>query len=254
MLPAHEVLGISNISCKSERYTLSHYLLTDEVLHKVGIIKTYLQDSTVKPQQRPIAIAGHSVGAWVLQRVVTSLSDYNFKSIGLITPTIVDIHKSNGGVKLTFINRIMPFFNVLVSGLSFLLSVLPNVLITPIVQMLLSRNNENSNDANLIETTKKLITSPTIVKNCLGLAADEMVHIRANWEFQDDFFLNNGIKKWIFFTNNDNWVSNTTRDQMMSRYGDCEDISFIRNDKIPHNFSINHYNELAQLTAEQVEL
>lgn len=76
--------------------------LDDQISHKISLLNDWvLRKKSDKP--REVILCGHSVGAWMIQRIaVESMANKNMKIklIGLLTPTVADIAKSDRGSKL----------------------------------------------------------------------------------------------------------------------------------------------------------
>lgn len=212
--PAWEILGISHAgmnSCSEEVSPV--YSLEQQIDHKIEIINRYCLDG------KPIIIMGHSVGAFMVQKITTSR---RLKSkvirVGLLTPTVIDIHKSEKGVKLTSITRWCPSFHNVVSTLNWALfeKLLPTKITKSIISLLV-----DDPQSCLGATTELLVTNSRFVKQALGLAAEEVRVIRSDWAYQKEFLLlcqENDTKIWWLFSEKDHWVSPTTRNDIIDFY------------------------------------
>ncbi|KAH3680877.1 hypothetical protein WICPIJ_008090 [Wickerhamomyces pijperi] len=248
-----EVLGISHAGFEPE---VGHcdkvFTLKEQVQHKIEIIEQFLNTE----KQRDIWIFGHSVGCYIAQRVLSesdkdSKLRQRLKFIGLITPTIVDIHKSAKGVRMHGVSQIVPNFNVYISKLTYLTSMLPGFALDGLVNYVV----RNSTILDSFNVTKKFLTNENTVKQCLGLAIEEMREIQDTWEynfkFMEDF---SHVQKWFFFTHPDSWVSlETQKDIETKLVNEHSKHSCIdRDDEIGHSFCIDRSVEFCEITLRRL--
>ncbi|SCV06056.1 LANO_0H21132g1_1 [Lachancea nothofagi CBS 11611] len=212
--PEWEMLGISHAGMNScDTIECPVYSLQEQITHKIKVINNYTW------QSRPLIIMGHSVGAFMVQKIAMAAKLMGkVTRLGLLTPTVIDIHKSEKGLKLVRANLLIPRFHEVVSTISWILfeKLFPTFLTLRIISVMVGDVNSCIGAA-----TKLLITNSRFVKQALGLAAEEMQVIRSDWSFQDEFLrhckhLN--IKIWWLFSANDHWVSADARQDLIQFY------------------------------------
>ncbi|CEP60316.1 bifunctional triacylglycerol lipase/ester hydrolase LALA0_S01e07910g [Lachancea lanzarotensis] len=238
--PDWEILGISHAGMNScDTIQCPVYTLKEQNDHFVAVINRYSKAG------RPLIIMGHSVGAYLTQRV--ALSNHlvgNVVRIGLITPTLIDIHDSDKGRKLTPITAWIPRFHELVAGLSWVLfeKMLPTSLTSNLLSTLMRVDPQSA----MAIATRTLVTNSRFIKQALGLATEEMRVIRSDWEFQrtfTEFCQARNIKIWFLFSNNDHWVSEQTRKDLIQFFEANGDPTMLKIDVSPtleHAFVRRH--------------
>lgn len=251
-----EILGISHAGFEPD---VDHcdkiFTLEEQVKHKIEVTEQFLEnrDEAV----RDVWIFGHSVGCFIAQRVITESSkDSRFrqglKFIGLITPTIIDIHKSHKGAKLSSIAQLLPNFDTYVSKLTRIIRIIPNFIIDKAVEFAM----RNSTILDSFSITMKFITNENIVKQSLGLAIEEMNEIQDTWDYNLQFMKdldNKDVIKWFFFTHPDNWVSQETQVEITERLVEPFQGAFVdRDDDIGHSFCIDRSAEFCEITLESL--
>jgi len=262
-----EILGISHAGHSitvAETFD-AVFSLQNQIDHKVAIIEEYLQKSGSDDDKdddddddvvvdkddiyksRDVLIMGHSVGTWIMERIVLKMSDrVNFKFIGFITPTIIDIHKSEKGKILYPLVKLIPFFNTLVAKFSLILRLLPDRIITFILSQVLSNAPSHA-----LESTKAFISNNEYIRQSLGLATEEMHTIQSDWQYLEHFLqATRKIPKWFFFSNVDHWVDNRTQHEIMERINDAENCFAENSDELLHSFCVNQSLEFAEITTK----
>lgn len=260
-----EVLGISHAGFKSnsnnstatekDTDTEKIYTLDEQVQHKIEIIKSYMNAAEKEShgngsngsKMREIYILGHSVGCWLVQRLVDLTPELNYKFIGFICPVVINLHKSRkGSVLLSLSNVFGPQFYKPAILLSKLLSYTP----VSVVNMLLNRVLQTDDDS-VRDVTKSFITSSSLVKQSLGLASEEILKIQNDWQYQDIWFSKyDYIKKWIFMTSPDDWLSDSTQTELTDILCDAKNVDFDRDNSISHGFCIAQSEEFAKITVD----
>ncbi|KAM3162067.1 hypothetical protein ACU8KH_04199 [Lachancea thermotolerans] len=243
--PDWEILGISHAGMNScNDIACPVYTLQEQINHKVDVINSYAQGN------KKITIMGHSVGAFIAQKVVTSgLLNGEVARVGLLTPTVIDIHKSEKGLKLTAITERFPRFHQLVSALDWIAfeKLFPDFLTSWIIS-----HFADDPKTCLGAATRLLLTNSRFVKQALGLATEEMQVIRSDWEYQKDFLHyceTKGAKIWWLFSDNDHWVSSETRKdliQFYERHSSPELVSIDVSTAIEHAFVRRHAQVVVQ--------
>lgn len=252
-LPTVEILGISQTGHQIPEKTgdKSNYGtvvgLQGQIDHKVALIEEFLGDGG----DRDVLIMGHSVGTWMIERIVLKLGDrVNFKFIGFITPTIIDIHKSDKGKAFAPLIKIFPVVNLILPQLSHLLRLIPD----KFVNFLLSKVLKNPPD-HALESTKLFITNPQQITQSIGLAHEELQVIQNDWDFFENEFLQQtlSIPKWFYFSNVDHWVNNNTQAEITEKVERLENVTVESSDEIVHSFCINQSEEFAEITTRALE-
>ncbi|KAH3669554.1 hypothetical protein WICMUC_004976 [Wickerhamomyces mucosus] len=248
-----EILGISHRGFNDDSKDSNVYTLDEQIYHKISVIEHYLNDG------RELYIIGHSVGSFIMQRILTYTSKTssssssltnNVKFIGFITPTIVDIHKSSKGSLLYTVNKWLTDFNIYVSKLTFVTEYIPNIILNPTIKYVMN----HSNILDSFEITKKFVKSPYLVKQTLGLASEEMFKIQDTWDYNHEFMQKfSKVQKWWFFTSPDNWISDLTQQDIKDKLIDKFDQNLLNRDHdIRHSFSINHSDKFADITINRL--
>lgn len=245
--PTWEILGISHAGTviessqlkKFRKNPLPIYDLKQQTQHKIDIINKINNDPN-----RELVIMGHSVGAYIAQHVVSSPDLVGRVSkLGLITPTIRDIHKSSHGLIFT---RVFNYISNVNEYLSFISSNIFNKLIPAYwTKLLISFAMGCSFDEyHIILGTFLLLTQQETLRQVLGLAAHEMLEIRDDWAFQEKLLTkckDNGTKLWLLFSDNDHWVSQHTQAELIKFLKDRYPEQLLRVDvdkDIKHSFVV----------------
>ncbi|CAM9017761.1 unnamed protein product [Wickerhamomyces anomalus] len=220
--------------------------LQGQIDHKVAVIEEFLSDGA--GANRDVLIMGHSVGSWMMERIVLKLLDkVNFKFIGFITPTIIDIHKSEKGRTAYPLIKILPYLNILLAKFSSLLGYLPE----RITRFLLSQTLKNP-PAHALESAGIFISNPQHIRQSIGLATEELNVIHNDWEFFENEFLKQTttIPKWFFFSNVDHWVTNETQKEITERVESVENVFVENSDEMVHSFCVKQSEEFAKVTSK----
>lgn len=236
-LTGFEILGISHAGFCTDDPTSKIYSLEDQIQHKVDVLNEYVEGD------RPVYIMGHSVGSWIMQRIVDR-TKFNYKFIGFITPTIVDIHKSTKGSVLHPIVSNMSWFYKFVGTVSKALNCLPNSIITYLINSFINTEFQGAKDI-----TNQFISNYQFVEQSLGLATEEMLRIQSDWEYQNKFFNDHkSVNKWIFFTSPDHWVNDETQANLEKLLKDDKRVLLDRNNTLRHSFCISQSELFAETT------
>ncbi len=242
------------------------YSLDDQIDHKVDLITSFIDDKELFQRESnsviEMILMGHSVGAWVVQRLSNRLislkrPDLQLNFVGLVTPTIYDIVKSQKGVYFSRISSwislpvITPFFATVLNDYA------PLSVKKRLLQFFIGSAPEHG-----VKATTTLISNPQIIKQCLTMAEEEMKTITIANESDLQFWANanNGIfKVWCFFVKNDHWVSNETRQSIIDTHKDVANVKFIVADdhegysNIDHAFCMNHSDRFANITVDVIK-
>lgn len=245
------------------------YNLEYQIQHKVDILKKHVLEGHIK-----LSFMCHSVGCYVTQRVIQCLlgdkeiSDkIHVEFVGFICPTIVDIAKSDSGVLFTKLFNILPVISIAVFFVRFLQLLLPDSWARAIIKNYAIDSPALCDDilkeahVNAIDATFKIYKSPRIVRQALLLAREELNVIHRDDEFNNWFFEKfpetTGAKIWCFFAHSDYWVHDNTRDYILGRYHDLENmrVRFQVGDSdqketkaIGHSFCVDQTAEFVEVT------
>lgn len=268
-IPSFELLALAHtgfnfeeqvLDRTGEDLTLGFYDLEFQIQQKVKILKEKIEK---KNSNVNLYFLSHSMGSFVLQRVVKRLLDdkisekINIKFLGLAFPTIMDIAQSDSGQKLTSLSSVLPIVSI-ASILSRISSYLPGSIRKYAISTFLTRPKLNTKEAtesfeNSVNTTAKFVSSSGAVRQALELAKQEMECITRDIDTNDWFFKTlpekYGIKMWSFFGTKDHWVKNDTRDFLMRRYYDSPgpNVLFQMADH-SHGFCISESVEFSDVT------
>ncbi|KAL3231790.1 Lipid droplet-associated triacylglycerol lipase [Nakaseomyces bracarensis] len=249
--PSWELLAISHAGAvieSSQLKRLDHkapiYDLNEQINHKIEIINKY------STPDRKLIIMGHSVGAYMVQKIVASSNLVgSVVKMGLLTPTVIDIHKSSHGVLFT---KAFEWAANLYEYLPFLSDIAFNKLIPSYWTKLLVSFMMGCawDDHHIILGTFLLLTQRETLRQVLGLASVEMRQIRNDWSFQKtliDQCKQNGTDIWILFSGNDHWVSNNTMAELITFYKErCPEnkLQVDVHNNIKHSFVVSNVDTI----------
>lgn len=258
-----EVLIISHINEYADT-SKQAYTLKEQISLKVEVIENFIKyengdvNTRVKTELRDVYILGHSVGAYMTQRIVKEIDTIcNIKFIGLLFPTIIDISKSEKGSKLTNIIKKMPKFFIYVSWLAKLISCIPVFLLLPLLSFFM-KIKKTSYKSIIMNCILKFLCNNNYVIQALKLSADEMKLIKCDDNFNRSFFKKYNGKVWCYFAHEDHWISHDTRDFIFTNYDADKSIMQVcgestESKRLPHSFVLNHSDEFSKLTVETMD-
>ncbi|KAI9837448.1 MAG: hypothetical protein M1819_007096 [Sarea resinae] len=226
-------------------------------------------DGNVKQCRVKIILMGHSVGSYILLELLrrhrlpaSQANNGHLDIVGgiLLFPTVTHIAKSPSGQKFTALSKI-PNFAAIVGMLARVLTaVIPSGFLHHLIKLITRFPDEAA------KTTAEFLQSRTGVQQALCMAQDEMTTITEDcwddevWGAASDRSkgANLSYPKLIFyFGQNDNWVADHTRDDLIAARGDSPDQNegwrprmMIDETGIPHGFSIRHSAPVAEKTSE----
>lgn len=226
----------------------------------------------VKPCK--VVLIGHSVGAYIALEVLQShrarypspLVDHvsgcgevlDITAAILLTPTILDIALSSNGKVLAPTLKYIPWFPLFASlAAQCVTKVLPTSWLAKLVKAVMGRHTLDE----AVGSTISFLRSRNGVRQSLGMAADEMRDIGEDvwgeeiWgvsdtgkkDFDEDGWtkVNNSSELVFYFANQDHWVADQTREQIISTRGGKEGIGRPRMivaevDELVHGWCISH--------------
>ncbi|KAI3403801.2 hypothetical protein KGF56_003436 [Candida oxycetoniae] len=280
-------IGYLGFVKESTQQSQRTYSVQEQIDHKYTIIKQIVtQHKQVEPSSRSkppsLYFLSHSLGSFIIQRTILKLFQdeelagrFEIKFNGMITPTIYDIAGSESGSKFVKMMQWgLPFVGV-AATLSMLASYIP----IGIQEWILNWHFRDIKEDTIVDTgigtnygldnsinaTIQFINSPIAIKQCLCMAKDEMEVIDKSDLVNDWFFSNSNkqarFKNWIFFAQNDHWVSQDTRNYLLGKYKVGQDntgpnffeICQNRERPIMHAFCINQSEEFANITIDRLK-
>ncbi|KAF1940100.1 hypothetical protein EJ02DRAFT_456275 [Clathrospora elynae] len=258
------------------------YGLQDQIRHAEDELTDLVEE--VKEQGAKdvrVILVGHSVGSYIALEVIRRLrahgmagEDFETRIVGAIGlfPTIVDIARSESGMKVSpFLknSNFAVFAALLVNFLTFLLPV-------SMLATLIARFSGFPKDA--AHTTASFVKSPHGIQQALHMARDEMFQIDTDIWDEDVWGAaasepatkhphSRPILRFLF-ARKDHWVADATRDALISTrgrfsYGDVEEVEGMgenwkpvmeidEREGWPHGFCIQHGVPVAERVARWV--
>ncbi|EMG48622.1 hypothetical protein G210_0770, partial [Candida maltosa Xu316] len=215
--PHFEILCIGHAGFVNDDNTTRIYDLAYQIDHKYDILKQHIltkNESNIVPE---FYFLHHSMGSYIYQRAIRKLyqdetisSKFNVKFSGFITPTIYEISQSSSGQLLsTLMNWNVPVVWIALM-FRFIVGLLPDSILRKLIYLHLVSSRSPGEGAvdyeNSIEGAYKIIKSPTIVRQALSMAQEEMTTIKKEDEENDHYFeKTSGIQNWLFFAQDDHW-------------------------------------------------
>lgn len=193
---------------------------------------------------RPIALMGHSFGCYVIEQVVLKEPRLPYKKLHFFMPTVIDINKSDSGLKLEAVNKYIPSFYLVMGWFTIIFKFLPVTAVFAILKYVMKITAEEH-----LDVVYKLITTPELTSQSLYLARNEMAVIQSNWQAQKEFRVVVNTHQTLkevdyWFAYNDHWVGKKTREKL---------INFYRNDKKAHFFISSSLKHAFPLDEENME-
>lgn len=245
LLPEYEILATSHagfvVPAKIKRRERGVYSLDEQVNQKVDILLKHIEETP-----RDVYIFGHSVGAWMVQRVVLKLPSYvNVRLVGLITPTIKDIAKSPRGELFVGLETALA---VALWLIQILLWAVPDAVLRWVIKTFLGKGPAGRET--VVETTLQQIRYPTNVEQVFEMAREEMDRIGSDDSAVQGFWKGKSYKVWMFFVENDWWVPESTRRSLIETYGTQSNVIVTEHrGSMAHSFCIKDGDQFAEETA-----
>lgn len=247
------------------------HTLDEQIEHKISLLKELVRDSLTNsvtaPQEekkRDVVLMGHSVGSWMVQRIAVAFADsdiINIKLVCLATPTVKDIGLSHRGSKLVSLSKYTTDPAYYVSRISqFLTWTIPKDYIKSGLRYIMGSPPEVA-----LNAATSLVTKPRIVRQALEMGKEEMLRIGSEFEPEDIKGFWAGTTKegepscykiWMYFVKEDHWVSETTRKELIDKYGQLPHVSVCVEEGdsiIAHAFCVRDNEHVANLVAAQLE-
>uniref|UniRef100_A0A060SYX5 ARAD1C04334p n=1 Tax=Blastobotrys adeninivorans TaxID=409370 RepID=A0A060SYX5_BLAAD len=242
--PSHLGFGTTTVEEGSVSNELPVYTLDQQIDHKVDLIHRLTRNGP-----RKLVIMGHSVGSWFVQRIVARLEGHpnvDTKLVGLVTPTIEHIARSDKGSKMTAAMSVVGhrsgwLAQLLAQGLGYI----PG----PIMERIVRLSVPTEHGAN---AAYHIVRRPTVVRQFVDMGSEEMERIKE--EDVPEFWDRSGPKGynvWMFFAEKDHWVPNDTRQKLIDRHGQRPGIR-VDIEKIEHSFCLKSWHLFGRLTGAVV--
>jgi pimeloyl-ACP methyl ester carboxylesterase len=255
---ALSLLGFSTTAVERKKYdpNLRVHTLQEQIDHIFELTKSLASNAENEP--RDLYISGHSVGAWIAQRVAVRVKDIasvNLKFVGLLTPTLKDIALSERGVKFTLLVKYFPIDLLGARLLQALNWLVPVSGLQMVVRFIVGSDVENHAHGVACE----LATRPQFARQTIGMAIEEMKLIDSATYPPDigDFWEQHQTYKiWAFFANKDHWIADSTRKELADEFETRGNVEFIHMDatsNISHNFCVTNSELVADYTVNAME-
>ncbi|KAK9472694.1 uncharacterized protein V1510DRAFT_416642 [Dipodascopsis tothii] len=240
--------------------------LDAQVVHKVAVLTRLLGAHGYLDTDRKVVLAGHSIGAWMVQQMVVALAAAGNRvpvsQAVLLFPTVRDIAQSPSGVRLTRLLGVAPWLPQAVATLAGGLRALPATPARWLVAAVMGGPPPHA-----LEAAYDLAATPAAVAQTLGMAAEEMALVAAESPAVRNGFWpawaerspagaaravvaaeRTGAQIAVFFAPSDHWVADRTRAEIMSDHGVHDHVYFAVVEGSSHAFCVKE----SELMAEQV--
>jgi len=266
LYPSISVLGVSHANFtpsagKQPVRTLEHQVVTryELLLHAAR----HLRASTV-------LLCAHSMGCWLSLEMLHRFhpakgsqrhaeEGKNINIIGgiMLFPTVMNIRDSPSGQLLgPFLAS--PLVRRALCGLSYALSWWPRTAVESLVRLATGQGRDAA------ETTAVLLRNPPLLQQTLCMAAEEMEQIREDrwgdevWNCGADLDCDaaRGGGMVFVFGQNDHWVAEKTKEEMIEMRGGREKgpkMVVDEEKRLPHGFCIHHGEVVAEMCRAWIE-
>lgn len=254
----------------SDREPYSFYSLDEQVYHKVRIVLKIILEQYTPNNPVPLYFLSHSVGSWVVQRVIKELvhdsslaGKFSIEFSGMICPTISSISESKSGVICKFLCNWLPISFLAAMMATVLRFVLPALVERALIGRILGQKPKVKDEkyteiTHAVDATHELYSRNGIIKQALELSKEEMARIDGDQEVNDWYFceLSKTCKCWVFFAQADCWVHDKTRELIIRRYRDNANVAFDVDSTdagIEHSFCVGQSSVFAQITIDAIK-
>ncbi|KAK9460020.1 uncharacterized protein V1516DRAFT_678683 [Lipomyces oligophaga] len=260
-LPGWRIVCVSQAGCDVVTTKLKYadpqnivcYGLHDQVSHKlealVSLSRLHGYFGT-EGADKQVVLVGHSIGCWMIQHLILQLRQQSYpinvsQSI-LLFPTIKDISKSSNGVKFLALERKIPLA-ILASSFAFYFTrYFPDFVVNWAIKLVM-----RSPPIHALQATRSLVSSQSVVYQCLSLAGEEMEYVKAETEDLDTIFWSgnwsastnrSGPGKIVaFFANKDHWIADSTRAELLAAHSSLDNVELhvaSADEKCSHSFCV----------------
>ncbi|KAG5363086.1 hypothetical protein CJU89_2241 [Yarrowia sp. B02] len=223
--------------------------LDDQIAHFVALVR-----STFDPKKHVgLIIMGHSVGAWIVQRVVCQVSTEAPKIpislVGLLTPTVKDIAKSPRGTYFTAMDKRIGYYAPSIVFTAVRVANWVPGLVPFVASRVSSRGamlphsgtedeaNTSTSNMGAYDAVTRYATNPRMVRQTVELAKEEMRAIASDPEPAAISGFWKTLPIFGFFAKDDHWVAEETRKELFADFGELPNVHFVLKEA-PHAFCI----------------
>lgn len=212
------------------------FSLAEQVEHHISVIHELV------PTGHKLVLVGHSLGSWMITRILPQLADYQVIKVVHLFPALAQLATSPNGRALS------PYFNKyqwVVHFLLFLLLVIPTCVLDFIISRYFKRTPERHR-SHMIGATKHLLSN-SVMRNCMCLAHEEMSTIV---ELDTDALQANNAKTSYICARKDKWFPMERVRELKERVPDA-DVEIVT--EIEHAFVLEKSEEVASMVWHRVE-
>ncbi|KAI9596005.1 hypothetical protein BDF19DRAFT_439335 [Syncephalis fuscata] len=231
-----DIVGVSHPGHTTTTGSVSpdHTSLSAQIKHKIACLDRL---RITYPPGTQFVLAGHSVGSYIALQVLDACPDYNITRVICLFPTIKEIRDTPNGHNLSWMwsdnaCRITSF------GVG-LLGIFPLWL-----RLLLTRLCAKQTAEEAYVTVTKFL-SPTMVRNSLSMACDEMETITT---LQTDLIDRHLSKLLFYYGTNDHWSPISHYEEMTTLFPKGQ-VYLCQHD-LPHAFVLGHGAVMGELVAQ----
>lgn len=257
-LVAPSLLGFSSTVIERMAYdpSLKVYTLQEQINHNIELIKVLTANHHNKP--RDLYLLGHSVGAWIAQRVAVGIegSDtVNLKFVGLLTPTIKDIAISERGINFVRLCKYLPVGILGGRLLQALNWMMPTSALEALVRYIMGSELED----HAYQVAYSFASRPQFARQVIVMAIEEMKRIDGTQYPEDlgNFWdENQPYRIWGMFAYKDHWIAESTQQEIIETFGNQRNVDFLVLDEtcqVPHNFCVRTSEVVASYTSEAIK-
>lgn len=242
----------------------SGFGLQDQINHFVALVR-----SRFDPKKHVgLIIMGHSVGAWIVQRVACQVSTEDPKIpislVGLLTPTVKDIAKSPRGSYFTAMDKRIGYY---APSIVFTAVRVANWIpgFVPFVASRVSSRGamlphtaagdaQDPSEGNMgaYDAVTRYATNPRMVRQTVELAKEEMRAIASDPEPAAISGFWKTLPIFGFFAKDDHWVAEETRKELFEEFGHLPNVHFVVKDAA-HAFCIRENEKVVDALFADLE-
>lgn len=276
-LPDYAFLVISHLGCDTHvaapgQFNSNNTVhgLDEQIQHKVDILGQFITSP------RKVVLAGHSVGAWMVQHIALELKEHHkdlieITQVLLLTPTIHQIVLSPKGSTFTnLVGYISRRPGTLLGRLAkAVYYTCPEFILKYAIQVGMGgglggvriwRRSPGSDESvvpqHALDASLKMAQRPDILQQVGNMAVEEMVRIG---DFKPELLpFWQSFEIWCFFAKVDEWVAPESQAAIIERFSPYPNVSFYV-DTDPENgthhaFCVRDSSKVAWLTVQQMML
>ncbi|VVT50815.1 uncharacterized protein SAPINGB_P002889 [Magnusiomyces paraingens] len=241
------------------------HTLDEQIAQKISLLREWIRDANAKsgfpvgttPPPRQVVLMGHSVGAWMVQRIAVAFASdpsVDIKLVALLTPTVIDIAKSPRGKSLSTVAGYLSDPGYYLSRVSQLLNwTIPRGALKSALSYIMGSPPEIALNAAL-----SLVTKPRIVRQAVDMGKEEMTRIGSDIEPTEiaGFWHNKNYKIWMFFVKDDHWIASESQERLIESFKDSPNVQTVveaSEPAIAHAFCVRDSAHVARLLGDQIQ-